>query len=43
MLWRQPFPGLGLAVRIIGAVTRERLDLLRAVDWIVIQERILII
>ncbi|MCM8789436.1 MAG: glutamine-hydrolyzing GMP synthase [Candidatus Omnitrophica bacterium] len=35
---RQPFPGPGLAVRIIGEVTRERLDLLREVDSRVIEE-----
>ena len=30
MVWRQPFPGPGLAIRIIGEVTRERLEILRA-------------
>ena len=35
---RQPFPGPGLAIRIIGEVTQEKLDLLRACDWIVIDE-----
>jgi GMP synthase (glutamine-hydrolysing) len=38
MVWRQPFPGPGLAIRIIGDVTRERLQTLRAADWIVIDE-----
>ncbi|NLI84176.1 MAG: glutamine-hydrolyzing GMP synthase [Propionibacterium sp.] len=34
MVWRQPFPGPGLAIRIIGEVTWERLELLRAADAI---------
>ena len=34
MVWRQPFPGPGLAIRIIGEVTSDRLDLLRAADAI---------
>jgi len=38
MVFRQPFPGPGLAIRIIGEVTGERLDMLRACDWIVIDE-----
>ncbi len=38
LVWRQPFPGPGLAIRITGEVTRERLDLLRASDWIIIDE-----
>ncbi|HEX3629714.1 MAG TPA: glutamine-hydrolyzing GMP synthase, partial [Candidatus Dormibacteraeota bacterium] len=38
MVHRQPFPGPGLAVRIIGEVTRERLETLRAADWIVVDE-----
>jgi GMP synthase (glutamine-hydrolysing) len=38
ILWRHPFPGPGLAVRIIGEVTRKRLDLLREADDIVEQE-----
>lgn len=35
IVWRQPFPGPGLAVRIIGEVTQERLETLRAADAIV--------
>ena len=38
MVWRHPFPGPGLAIRIIGAVTKDRLDLLREVDAIARQE-----
>ncbi len=38
MVWRQPFPGPGLAIRIIGEVTREKLDLLREADAIVLSE-----
>jgi GMP synthase (glutamine-hydrolysing) len=38
MVWRQPFPGPGLSIRIIGEVTRERLEILRAADWIVMDE-----
>ncbi|MBI4579064.1 MAG: glutamine-hydrolyzing GMP synthase [Planctomycetes bacterium] len=38
IVWRHPFPGPGLAVRIIGEVTRERVALLQAVDEIVIDE-----
>jgi len=38
IVWRQPFPGPGLAIRIIGEVTKERLEILRAADWIVMNE-----
>ena len=38
IVWRQPFPGPGLAVRIVGEVTRERLETLRAADAIVLEE-----
>ena len=38
IVWRQPFPGPGLAVRIIGTITRERLEILRAADAIVTEE-----
>jgi GMP synthase (glutamine-hydrolysing) len=35
MVWRQPFPGPGLAIRIIGEVTKEKLEMLREADFIV--------
>jgi len=38
LIWRQPFPGPGLAVRILGEVTAERLALLRKADVIVQEE-----
>jgi GMP synthase (glutamine-hydrolysing) len=38
MVYRQPFPGPGLAIRIIGDVTRERLEIVRSADWIVMNE-----
>ena len=38
IVWRQPFPGPGLAVRIIGEVTRERLRILREADAIILDE-----
>ena len=34
LVWRQPFPGPGLAIRIIGDITKEKLDLLREADFI---------
>ena len=37
-VWRQPFPGPGLAVRILGEVTRERVELLQKADAIVVEE-----
>ena len=38
VIWRQPFPGPGLAIRIVGEVTRERLAILRKADVIVQEE-----
>jgi GMP synthase (glutamine-hydrolysing) len=38
MVWRQPFPGPGLAIRIIGEVTAERLEILRAADAVLQDE-----
>jgi GMP synthase (glutamine-hydrolysing) len=38
IVWRHPFPGPGLAVRIIGEVTRERVEIVRAADTVVIEE-----
>ncbi len=38
MVWRQPFPGPGLAIRIIGKVTKEKLEILRGADWVVMNE-----
>jgi len=38
LVWRHPFPGPGLAVRIVGEVTPQRLDILRAADEILIDE-----
>ena len=38
LVWRHPFPGPGLAVRCLGAITKERLDVLREADAIAVQE-----
>ena len=38
LVWRQPFPGPGLAVRVVGDITKEKLDLLREADAIFRQE-----
>ena len=38
IVWRQPFPGPGLAVRIVGEVTPERAQILRAADAVVVEE-----
>jgi GMP synthase (glutamine-hydrolysing) len=38
LVWRQPFPGPGLAIRVIGPVNRSRLDILRAADAVLLDE-----
>jgi GMP synthase (glutamine-hydrolysing) len=38
IVWRHPFPGPGLAVRVIGDITREKLDVLRECDRILLEE-----
>ena len=38
LIWRQPFPGPGLAIRIIGEITKKRLSILREVDDILLEE-----
>jgi GMP synthase (glutamine-hydrolysing) len=38
LIWRQPFPGPGLAIRIIGEITRQRLAILRNVDELLLEE-----
>jgi GMP synthase (glutamine-hydrolysing) len=38
MVWRQPFPGPGLAIRVIGDITKEKLDILRDTDYILREE-----
>jgi GMP synthase (glutamine-hydrolysing) len=38
LIWRQPFPGPGLAIRVIGEITAERLAILREVDAVLLEE-----
>ncbi len=38
ILWRHPFPGPGLAIRLVGAITREKLQILRSADAIAMEE-----
>ena len=38
LVWRQPFPGPGLAIRIIGEITNRRLSILRKVDDVLLEE-----
>jgi GMP synthase (glutamine-hydrolysing) len=38
LIWRQPFPGPGLAVRVLGEITRKRLQILRNVDDVLLEE-----
>ena len=38
MVYRQPFPGPGLSIRVIGEVTTEKLETLRGADWVVMDE-----
>ena len=38
IVWRQPFPGPGLGIRIMGAVTEEKLEIVRESDWILRDE-----
>lgn len=38
LVWRQPFPGPGLGIRIMGAITKKRLDVLREADAILLEE-----
>ena len=34
LLWRHPFPGPGLAIRIVGEITKSRLAILQEADWV---------
>jgi len=38
IVWRQPFPGPGLAIRILGEVTQEKLEILREADAVIVEE-----
>ncbi len=38
LIWRQPFPGPGLGIRVIGEITKERLEILREADAILLEE-----
>lgn len=38
IVWRMPFPGPGLAIRIIGSITKKRLDILREADYVIVDE-----